>query len=134
MSRSSFSLATICPARKSLFDAVSPHCSTCTPYSVASSTIRERFDCQGIFTNKVPTDAYRGAWTGPVYLLADSKVFSSAELFVATMRDNGVAKTIDLRLTTKHEDLPLAGAFTGFAVLLLVAGALLTVWRTGRLV
>jgi hypothetical protein len=40
------------------------------------------------------TDAYRGAWTGPVYVLTDAKVFSSAELFTATMRDNGVARTI----------------------------------------
>lgn len=40
------------------------------------------------------TDAYRGAWTGPVYVLTDAKVFSSAELFTATMRGNGVAKTI----------------------------------------
>jgi Ca-activated chloride channel homolog len=47
---------------------------------------------------------------------------------------NGVADDIDLRLTTKREDMPLAGAFTGLAVLLLVAGAVLTVLRTGRLV
>jgi Ca-activated chloride channel family protein len=47
---------------------------------------------------------------------------------------NGIASTIDLRLTTHREDLPLAGAVTGFAVLLLVAGAVLTVLRTGRLV
>jgi Ca-activated chloride channel family protein len=47
---------------------------------------------------------------------------------------DGIASGIDLRLTTHREDLPLAGAFTGFAVLLLVAGAVLTVLRTGRLV
>jgi Ca-activated chloride channel homolog len=47
---------------------------------------------------------------------------------------DGIASTIDLRLTTRREDLPLAGAVTGFAVLLLVAGAVLTVLRTGRLV
>lgn len=47
---------------------------------------------------------------------------------------NGIADGIDLRLTTHREDLPLAGAFTGLAVLLLVAGAILTVLRTGRLV
>jgi Ca-activated chloride channel family protein len=47
---------------------------------------------------------------------------------------DGIASGIDLRLTTHHEDVPLAGAFTGFAVLLLVAGAVLTVLRTGRLV
>ncbi|ONH24974.1 VWA domain-containing protein [Pseudofrankia asymbiotica] len=47
---------------------------------------------------------------------------------------DGVASTIDLRLTTHNEDLPLAGAFTAFAVLLLAAGGVLTVTRTGRLV
>jgi Ca-activated chloride channel family protein len=47
---------------------------------------------------------------------------------------DGIADGIDLRLTTKREDLPLAGAFTGLAMLLLVAGAVLTVLRTGRLV
>ena len=47
---------------------------------------------------------------------------------------DGVAGTIDLRLTTENEDLPLAGAFTGLAILLLAAGAVLTVLRTGRLV
>lgn len=47
---------------------------------------------------------------------------------------NQVAETIDLRLTTEQEDLPLAGAFTALAVLLLAAGAVLTVLRTGRLV
>ena len=45
-----------------------------------------------------------------------------------------VASTIDLRLTTQHEDLPLAGAFTALGLLLLAAGAVLTVLRTGRLV
>jgi Ca-activated chloride channel homolog len=47
---------------------------------------------------------------------------------------DGIADGIDLRLTTHNEDLPLAGAFTGLAMLLLVAGAVLTVLRTGRLV
>lgn len=47
---------------------------------------------------------------------------------------DGIASTIDLRATTQNEDLPLAGAATGLAVLLLAAGALLTVLRTGRLV
>ncbi|WP_311445711.1 VWA domain-containing protein [Frankia nepalensis] len=45
-----------------------------------------------------------------------------------------VASTIDLRLTTRKEDLPLAGAFIAGAVLLLAAGAVLTVLRTGRVV
>jgi Ca-activated chloride channel family protein len=47
---------------------------------------------------------------------------------------DGVSETIDLRLTTSREDLPLAGAATGLAVLLLAAGGVLTVLRTGRLV
>ncbi len=47
---------------------------------------------------------------------------------------DGVASTINLRLTSHHEDLPLAGAFSAFAILLLVAGAILTVLRTGRVV
>lgn len=45
-----------------------------------------------------------------------------------------VASTINLRLTTHHEDLPLAGAFILVAVLLLAAGAIFTVLRTGRIV
>ena len=44
---------------------------------------------------------------------------------------DGIASTIDLRLTTHREDLPLAGAVTGVAVLLLAVGAVLTVLRTG---
>jgi Ca-activated chloride channel family protein len=47
---------------------------------------------------------------------------------------DGIAAGIDLRLTTHREDVPLAGGFTGVAVLLLAAGAVLTVLRTGRLV
>jgi Ca-activated chloride channel homolog len=47
---------------------------------------------------------------------------------------DGVASTINLRLTTHNEDVPLAGAFTGLAVLLLAAGAIITVLRTGRVV
>lgn len=47
---------------------------------------------------------------------------------------DGIASGIDLRLTTHNEDLPLAGALSTVAVLLLAAGAVLTVLRTGRLV
>lgn len=47
---------------------------------------------------------------------------------------NGVASAIDLRLTVSDQDVPLAGAFVGLAVLLLGVGAVLTVLRTGRLV
>jgi Ca-activated chloride channel family protein len=47
---------------------------------------------------------------------------------------DGIASTIKLRLTTHNEDLPLAGAFIMFAVLLLAAGGMVTVLRTGRVV
>jgi Ca-activated chloride channel family protein len=47
---------------------------------------------------------------------------------------NGVASTIDLRLTVSKQDVPLAGAFSAFALGLLAAGALLNGVRTGRLV
>ena len=41
-----------------------------------------------------------------------------------------IASTINLRLTTHHEALPLAGAFTALAIALLAIGAMLTVLRT----
>jgi Ca-activated chloride channel family protein len=47
---------------------------------------------------------------------------------------NGIASSINLRLTVTHEPLPLAGAFIALALALLVAGAVLTVVRTGRVV
>jgi Ca-activated chloride channel family protein len=47
---------------------------------------------------------------------------------------NGIASSIDLRLTTTHEPLPLAGAFIGVALVLLAVGAVLTVTRSGRVV
>jgi Ca-activated chloride channel family protein len=45
-----------------------------------------------------------------------------------------IASSINLRLTVTHLPLPLAGAFIGLALVLLAAGALLTVARTGRVV
>jgi Ca-activated chloride channel family protein len=45
-----------------------------------------------------------------------------------------VAKSIDLRLTIQNKQLPLAGAFIGVALALLLAGAVLTVAGTGRVV
>jgi hypothetical protein len=42
-------------------------------------------------------DAYRGAWDGRVYVLTDGRTYSSAEMFSAVMRDNGIAKTIGAR-------------------------------------
>jgi Ca-activated chloride channel family protein len=47
---------------------------------------------------------------------------------------DGIAKTINLRLTTHNQPLPLAGAFTAFAIILLALGSILTVLRTGRIV
>jgi len=47
---------------------------------------------------------------------------------------NGIASSIDLRLTVTNQPYPLAGAFIALALLLLAAGALLTVVRTGRVI
>jgi Ca-activated chloride channel homolog len=47
---------------------------------------------------------------------------------------NGIASSINLRLTTTSEPLPLAGGFIALALALLAAGAVLTVARTGRVV
>jgi Ca-activated chloride channel family protein len=47
---------------------------------------------------------------------------------------DGIASTVNLRLTRHNEELPLAGAFTAFAIALLATGAILTVLRTGRIV
>ena len=47
---------------------------------------------------------------------------------------DGVASTIDLRLTVSKQDVPLAGGFIAVALALLAVGALLTGVRTGRLV
>jgi Ca-activated chloride channel homolog len=47
---------------------------------------------------------------------------------------DGIASSINLRLTVTREPLPLAGAFIALALALLAAGAVLTVTRTGRVV
>ena len=47
---------------------------------------------------------------------------------------NGIASSIDLRLTVTRQPLPLAGAFIALALALLAAGAVFTVVRTGRVV
>ena len=47
---------------------------------------------------------------------------------------NGVASSIDLRLTVTNQPYPLAGAFIALALVLLGAGALLTIVRTGRVI
>jgi len=45
-----------------------------------------------------------------------------------------IASSINLRLTVTSQPLPLAGAFIALALVLLAAGAVLTVTRTGRVV
>lgn len=50
-------------------------------------------------------DALRGAWSGPVYVLTDGKTASSAEMFTAVMKDNGIAKVVGT---------PTVGAGGGF--------------------
>ncbi len=47
---------------------------------------------------------------------------------------NGIASSIDLRLTVTKQPFPLAGAFIALALMLLAAGALLNVVRTGRVI
>jgi Ca-activated chloride channel homolog len=47
---------------------------------------------------------------------------------------NGVASTINLRLTIANQQLPLAGAFIALALALLAAGACITILRTGRVI
>ena len=47
---------------------------------------------------------------------------------------DGIASSIDLRLTVTNQPLPLAGALIALALALLAAGAVLTVARTGRVV
>jgi Ca-activated chloride channel family protein len=47
---------------------------------------------------------------------------------------DGIASSINLRLTVTNQPLPLAGAFIALALALLAAGAVLTVARTGRVI
>ena len=47
---------------------------------------------------------------------------------------NGIASSINLRLTVTNQPLPLAGAVIALALLFLAAGAVLTVARTGRVI
>ncbi|MFI6742699.1 VWA domain-containing protein [Nonomuraea sp. NPDC050451] len=51
-----------------------------------------------------------------------------------TAQLDGIADTIDLRLTVSDEPLPLAGALIGLALALLAGGAALTVLRSGRVI
>jgi len=47
---------------------------------------------------------------------------------------DGIASTINLRLTVANRHVPLAGAFIALALALLAAGAVLTIFRTGRVI
>jgi Ca-activated chloride channel homolog len=47
---------------------------------------------------------------------------------------DGIASSINLRLTVTNQPVPLAGAFIALALVLLAAGAVLTVTRSGRVV
>jgi Ca-activated chloride channel family protein len=49
-------------------------------------------------------------------------------------RLDGIADTIDLRLTISDEPLPLAGGLIGLALALLTAGAAITLLRSGRVI
>jgi Ca-activated chloride channel homolog len=84
----------------------------------------------------VEVDGYRVRTTLDEDTLKTLATTSGGSYHPATQASelDGVAARIDLRLTTSREDLPLAGAATSLAVLLLVAGGVLTVLRTGRLV
>jgi Ca-activated chloride channel family protein len=47
---------------------------------------------------------------------------------------DGIASTINLRLTVTNRQMPLAGAFIALALALLAAGAVLTIFRSGRVI
>ena len=47
---------------------------------------------------------------------------------------DGIASTINLRLTVTNRQVPLAGAFIALALALLAAGAVLTIFRSGRVI
>jgi Ca-activated chloride channel family protein len=47
---------------------------------------------------------------------------------------DGIASTINLRLTVTDRQVPLAGAFIALALVLLAAGAVLTIFRSGRVI
>jgi Ca-activated chloride channel homolog len=47
---------------------------------------------------------------------------------------DGIASTINLRLTVSNQQMPLAGAFIVLALALLGAGAVLTIFRSGRVI
>lgn len=57
------------------------------PDSFAPSVARELYWATA-------ADQARGAWDGPVYVLTDRGTASAAEMFVALVRDRGVARTV----------------------------------------
>jgi hypothetical protein len=61
-----------------------------------AESIADRRQASALYWPAV-VDAYRGAWNGRVYVLTDGRTYSSAEMFSAVMRDNGIAKTIGVR-------------------------------------
>jgi len=42
-------------------------------------------------------DAFRGTWSGPLYVYADGQDWSAAEMFVAALRDNRVGRIVGTR-------------------------------------
>jgi Ca-activated chloride channel family protein len=52
----------------------------------------------------------------------------------AASQVDGIASGLDLRLTVTHEPLPLAGAFIVLALILLAAGGVQAILRTGRVI
>jgi hypothetical protein len=48
-------------------------------------------------TSSSTVAAFYGTWTGPTYVFADRRSYSSAEMFAAVMQDNHVAKVIGER-------------------------------------
>ncbi|MFC4762928.1 S41 family peptidase [Dyella koreensis] len=48
----------------------------------------------GTLASSSIVDAYYGTWSGPTYVLADRRSYSSAEMFAAVMQDNHIAKLV----------------------------------------
>ena len=61
-----------------------------------AGTISDRKQASALYWASA-VDAHRGAWNGRVYVLTDGRTYSSAEMFSAVMRDNGIARTVGAR-------------------------------------
>ena len=84
-----------------------------------------RIDTVGVGTTALDTGALKSiaqATRGAYYPASDASQL------------DGIASTIKLRLTITSQRLPLAGAFIALALVLLAAGSVLTVVRSGRVV